>query len=158
MNYFFESMKLRMVTWWQIPVICYCRPQIIHLDDEHCTLRIPLNWRTRNHVQSMYIGVFTVGADLTGGLLTLRSIQKRERKVVLIFKDFHANFFKRAEQDVIFICKDGAEIDHAVQQAVDKGERINLPINIIAMPSQGTEDDPVANFRLTLSIKDRTTA
>ena len=110
MNYFFESMKLRMVTWWQIPVICYCRPQIIHLDDEHCTLRIPLNWRTRNHVQSMYIGVFTVGADLTGGLLTLRSIRKRKRKVVLIFKDFHANFFKRAEQDVIFICKDGAEL------------------------------------------------
>ena len=158
MNYFFESMKLRMVTWWQIPVICYCRPQIIHLDDEHCTLRIPLNWRTRNHVQSMYIGVFTVGADLTGGLLTLSSIRKRKRKVVLIFKDFHANFFKRAEQDVIFICRDGVEIDHAVQQAVDKGERINLPINITAMLSQDTEDDPVANFRLTLSIKDRTNA
>ena len=158
MNYFFESMKLRMVTWWQIPVICYCRPKIIHLDDESCKLRIPLNWRTRNHVQSMYIGVFTVGADLTGGLLTLRSIQKRKRKVVLIFKDFHANFFKRAEQDVIFICKDGAEIYHAVQQAVDKGERINLPINITAMLSQDTEDEPVANFRLTLSIKDQTNA
>ena len=158
MNYFFESMKLRMVTWWQIPVICYCRPKIIHLDDESCKLRIPLNWRTRNHVQSMYIGVFTVGADLIGGLLTLRSIQKRKRKVVLIFKDFHANFFKRAEQDVIFICKDGAEIDHAVQQAVDKGERINLPINITATLSQDTEDDPVANFRLTLSIKDQTNA
>lgn len=158
MNYFFESMKLRMVTWWQIPVICYCRPQIIHLDDEHCTLRIPLNWRTRNHVQSMYIGVFTVGADLTGGLLTLNSIRKRKRKVVLIFKDFHANFFKRAEQDVIFICKDGAEIDNAVQQAVDKSERINLPINITAMLSQDTENEPVANFKLTLSIKDRTNA
>ena len=158
MNYFFESMKLRMVTWWQIPVICYCRPKIIHLDDESCKLRIPLNWRTRNHVQSMYIGVFTVGADLTGGLLTLRSIRKRKRKVVLIFKDFHANFFKRAEQDVIFICKDGAEIDNAVQQAVDKSERINLPINITAMLSQDTENDPVANFKLTLSIKDRTNA
>ena len=158
MNYFFESMKLRMITWWQIPVICYCRPQIIHLDDEYCKLRIPLNWRTRNHVQSMYIGVFTVGADLTGGLLTLRSIQKRKRKVVLIFKDFNANFFKRAEKDVIFICRDGVEIDHAVQQAVDKGERINLPINITAMLSQDIENDPVANFRLTLSIKDRTNA
>jgi len=114
-------------------VICYCRPQIIHLDDEYCTLRIPLNWRTRNHVQSMYIGVFTVGANLTGGLLTLSSIRKRKRKVVLIFKDFHANFFLRAEQDIIFICRDGAAIDHAVQQAVDKGERINLPINTTAM-------------------------
>ena len=55
MNYFFESMKLRMVTWWQIPVICYFRPQIIHLDDEYCTLRIPLNWRTRNHNQCILV-------------------------------------------------------------------------------------------------------
>ena len=108
-------------------MICYCRPQIIHLDDEYCTLRIALNWRTRNHVQSMYISVFTVGADLTGWLLTLSSIRKRNRKVVLIFKDFYANFFKKEKQDVIFICRDSAAIDHAVQQAVDKGERINLP-------------------------------
>ena len=93
---------------------------------------------------------------LRGGLLTLTSIRKRKRKVVLIFKDFHANFFKRAEQDVIFICRDGAAIDQAVQQAVDKGERINLPINITAMLSQDSEDDPVAKFRLTLSMKDRT--
>ena len=61
------------------------------------------------------------------------------------------------EQDVIFICRDGAAIDHAVQQAVDKGERINLPIKS-AMLSQDTEDDPVANFRLTLSMKGRTNA
>ena len=108
-------------------MICYCRPQIIHLDDEYCTLRIPLNWRTRNHVQSMYISVFTVGADLTGWLLTLSSIRRRNRKVVLIFKDFYANFFKKEKQDVIFICRDSAAIDHAVQRAVDKGERINLP-------------------------------
>jgi hypothetical protein len=76
----------------------------------------------------MYIGVFTVGADLTGWLLTLSSIRKRKRKVVLIIKDFHADFFKRAEQDVFFICRDGTAIDHAVQQVVDTGERINLPI------------------------------
>ena len=109
-------------------MICYCRPQIIHLDDEYYTLRIPLNWRTRNHVQSLYIGVFTVGADLTEWLLTLSNICKRKQKVVLIIKDFHANFFKRSEQDVVFICRDGAAIDHSTQQAVDKGERINLPI------------------------------
>ena len=76
----------------------------------------------------MYIGVFTVGPDLTGGLLTLRSIRKIKQKVVLIFKDIHENFFKRAEQDVIFICRDGAAIDRPAQKAVDKGERINLPI------------------------------
>ena len=151
MNYFFESMKLRMVTWWQIPVICYCRPQIIHLDDEYCKLRIPFNWRTRNHVQSMYIGVFTVGADLTGGLLTFRSIRKRKRKVILIFKDFHADFLKRAEGDVHFVCEDGIAIQSLVNTAEETGERQNLPVNIIATVPE-ISDEPVAKFVLTLSI------
>ena len=106
----------------------------------------------------MYFGVLAVGADVTGGFLAMNYIQASKSKINLIFKDFHADFFKRAEQDVLFICRDGTAIDHAVQQAVDTGERINLPINITAMLFQDTEDDPVANFRLTLSMKDRTNA
>ena len=62
------------------------------------------------------------------------------------------------EQSKMLFSLDGAAIDQAIQQAVDKGERINLPINITAMLSQDSEDDPVANFRLTLSMKDRTNA
>ena len=152
MNYFFESMKLRMVTWWQIPVICYCRPQIIHLDDEYCKLRIPFNWRTRNHVQSMYIGVFTVGADLTGGLLTLRSIRKRKRKVILIFKDFHADFYKRSMGDVIFTCDMGSEIKDLVERSLQSSDRLNLPVVVTAaVPS--ISDEIVAKFTLTLSVK-----
>ena len=62
------------------------------------------------------------------------------------------------EQSKMLFSLDGAAIDQAIQQAVDKGERINLPINITAMVSQDSEKDPVANFRLTLSMKDRTNA
>ena len=62
------------------------------------------------------------------------------------------------EQSKMLFSLDGAAIDQAIQQAVDKGERINLPINITAMVSQDSEKDPVANFRLTLSIKDGTNA
>ncbi|GIS70986.1 MAG: hypothetical protein CM1200mP10_05630 [Candidatus Neomarinimicrobiota bacterium] len=93
--------------------------KIIHLDDKFVNWN-PLNWRTRNHVQSMYIGVFTL-VRIFRRFTYIKKYPKRKRKFVLIFKVFHANFFKRAEQDVIFICKDGAEIVYAVQQAVDKG-------------------------------------
>ena len=62
------------------------------------------------------------------------------------------------EQSKMLFSLDGAAIDQAIQQAVDKGERINLPINITAMLSQDIEEDPVANFRLTLSMKDQTNA
>ena len=62
------------------------------------------------------------------------------------------------DQSNMLFSLDGAAIDQAIQQAVDKGERINLPINITAMVSQDSQKDSVANFRLTLSMKDRTNA
>jgi len=58
----------------------------------------------------------------------IKQYPQKKTKSCINIQDFHANFFKRAEQDVIFICRDGAAIDHAVQQAVDEGERINLLI------------------------------
>jgi hypothetical protein len=100
----------------------------------------------------MYIGVFTVGADLTGGLLTLSSIRKRKRKVVLIFKDFHADFLKRAEDDVHFVCEDGIAIQNLVRDAEETGERQNLSVQIVATVPK-ISDEPVAKFILTLSIK-----
>ncbi len=34
-------------------------------------IRIPLGWRTRNHLGSMYFGALATGADLVGGLLVM---------------------------------------------------------------------------------------
>ena len=139
-------------------MICYCRPQIIHLDNEYYTLRIPLNWRTRNHVQSMYIGVFTVGADLTRGLLTLSSIRKRKRKVVLIFKIFMQISLREQNRMLFSFVR---MVQQLIMQSSRRWIKANGSIyrsNITAMLSQDTEDDPVANFRLTLSMKDRTNA
>ncbi len=98
------------------------------ISDSKLEIKIKLNRRTKNHLNSMYFGILAVGADVTGGFLAMNYIQASKSKINLIFKDFHADFFKRAEQDVLFICRDGTAIDHAVQQAVDTGDRINLPI------------------------------
>ena len=122
------------------------------LDDEMCIVKIPLNRRTKNHLNSMYFGVLATGADLAGGLVAMKEITESKKKVALSFKDFHAEFLKRAEGDVHFICTQIPEIKKFVAEVIASGERMNFPVYIEAIvPSEG--NNPVAKFTLTLSLK-----
>ena len=136
----------------QVPLIFYCRPKVVSISDSKLEIKIKLNRRTKNHLNSMYFGVLAVGADVTGGFLAMRYIQARTSKIALIFKDFKAEFLKRAEGDVHFVCKDGIAIQNLVRAAEETGERQSLPVQIIATVPK-ISDEPVAKFILTLSIK-----
>ena len=103
----------------------------------------------------MYFGALAVGADLAGGYLAMHHISKAKSKVKLIFKDFNAQFLKRAEGDVHFICKDGIEVTKLVNKAIETQERQNYTLKIIAKTPK-ISNDVVAEFNLTLSIKDYT--
>lgn len=154
--------KITKLTWMirlfgltKVAMIAYCKPSVILFNESTLEIKIPLNRRTRNHIKSMYFGALSVGADLTGGFLALPPIQKSKRKIVLVFKDFNAKFLKRAESDVHFICKDGKAVKDLVDLAIKTQERQNYKLNIIARTPK-ISDDIVAEFELTLSIKDYT--
>ena len=136
----------------KVPMISYCRPRLITISENKLELKIKLNRRTKNHLNSMYFGALSVGADVTGGFLAMNTIQSSKANIALIFKDFHAEFLKRAEGDVHFICNEGKSIRQLVNKTEESGERENLAVNIIAkVPS--ISDDIVAKFVLTLSLK-----
>ena len=136
----------------RIPLIFFCRPTVISISDTRLEVKIKLNRRTKNHLNSMYFGVLSVGADVTGGFLAMKLIRKSKANISLIFKDFHADFLKRAEGDVHFICKEGLAIKNLVELCEKTDERQSLPINITAtVPS--ISNDPIAEFILTLSLK-----
>ena len=144
--------KLRLFGLFRIPLIFFCRPRVVSITDTSLEVKIKLNRRTRNHLNSMYFGVLSVGADVTGGFLAFEYMRASKSRISLIFKDFHADFLKRAEGDVHFLCDEGQKIQELIRQANKTGERENMPIHIIAtVPS--ISKDPVAKFILTLSIK-----
>ena len=146
---------IRLFGFTKVAMIAYCRPRVISIDDSKLEIKIPLNRRTKNHINSMYFGALAVGADITGGFLALPAIQKSKKKIVLVFKDFNAQFLKRAESDVHFICNDGLAVDQLVSTAIETQERQNYTLKIIAKTPK-ISDDIVAEFDLTLSIKDYT--
>ena len=137
---------------FRIPLILYCRPKVMSISNTRLEVKIKYNRRTKNHLNSMYFGVLSVGADVTGGFLAMKFIQESKSQIALIFKDFHADFLRRAEGDVHFICEDGFAIQELIKVAEETGQRQNLPLHITAtVPT--ISHQPVAKFVLTLSIK-----
>jgi acyl-coenzyme A thioesterase PaaI-like protein len=147
-----ETARVRLFAL-RVPMLLFVGPKVLELDDEGCAVGIPLGWRSRNHVGSMYFGALCAGADVAGALNALRSAREHHRGVVPLFKDLKVEFLKRADGDVVFRCRDGRRVAEAVQQAADTGERVTLPVEVVATVPQKYGDEPVARFTLGLSMK-----
>ena len=124
----------------------------IDINKESVTVKIALKRRTKNHVGSMYLGALSVGADITSAMLALELIKESKKKIIPIFKDFHADYYKRAEGDVHFVCDEGRKIRKIVKEVENSNKRINEKIIVNAyVPT--VQKEPVATFTLTLSLK-----
>lgn len=157
MNFISKELKttlfLKFFGLLKVPMIFYCSPKVLKISKESVEIKISLKRRTKNHVGSMYFGALSVGADVTGGAIALDLIKKSKSKINLLFKDFQANFLKRAEGDVHFICNDGKLISEMIKETELSKKRVNKTINITAYVPSKLEDTPVAKFVLTLSLK-----
>ena len=148
------NFQLFLFGLFKVPMIFYCRPRLVSISEKSIEIKIKLKRRTKNHLNSMYFGALSVGADGTGGFLAMQSIRASGFNIALIFKDFHADFIKRAEGDVHFICNEAKAIRELVDNTEKSLERENLLVTIFAkVPS--ISDDIVAKFQLTLSLKKR---
>lgn len=149
------NLSLRLFVWRYIPLIGFCAPIIESLSPQALAVRIPLGWRTRNHLGSMYFGALATGADLAGGLLVMEKGRARRRKVHFAFKSVTGEFLRRPQADVRFYCDQGEVIDEMIETSLATGQRINRPIQVTATCPAQDGDEPVARFELELSVKVR---
>ena len=151
---FKQTLSIRLLGWTKIPLLASVRPTVVELDPERCVIRIPLRRWSRNHLGSMYFGALAIGADIAGGLLAVEQIRKAGAKVSLAFKSFRADFLKRPESDVYFICEEGAKVRDLVARTLASEERLGEMVRIqAAVRLPDGSYDPVAEFTLELTLK-----
>ena len=150
---FRDTFLLRAFGYLKIPLLAMVSPTVVELNGNRSVVCIPLRRKTKNHLGSMYFGALTIGADCAGGLLGMYWIRKSGRNISFVFKDFKAEFLKRPEADVHFVCEDGPAVESLVDKVISSYERENLPLNIVATVPSLSGDTPVAKFVLTLSLK-----
>ncbi|EHR41440.1 hypothetical protein AGRI_09115 [Alishewanella agri BL06] len=144
---------LKLFAWRYIPLIGFCSPKIIRMDDKTVEVTMPHKWRTKNHLGSIYFGALAIGADLAGAFLVFTKAKARGVNANFAFKDVEGKFLKRPESTVHFISHDGDVIDQMLDESIATGERINRPVSVIVTCPEKNGDDVMASFTLTLSIK-----
>lgn len=147
------TVYLRYFGFTKIPLILFIRPSVSFINDEKVVIRIPFRRRTKNHLGSMYFGAMSIGADLAGGMLAYTKIRHQDQQIKLIFKNFNAEFLKRAEGPTFFSCNNGKLIEELVCKADKSGERVEDTVHVTATVPSKFGDEAVAQFQLTLSLK-----
>jgi Domain of unknown function (DUF4442) len=151
-----ETMNVRLWSFLNVFLLWIVRPSILEVTENRCEIVIPLNWITRRRdIHAMYFGTLSMGADMAGGLIAFRMMQQQNLRLSFIFKDFKAEFLKRAEGDVHFANEDGPVIQELLRRALASGEREEAAVHVTATVPRKLGSEPVAKFELTLSVKRR---
>lgn len=138
---------------FKVPMIGYLKPRLISLSEETIVVKLPFKRRGKNHLKSMYFGALSVGADVAGGLHGFYHAQQANVKVSLAFKSFQAQFLRRPESDVFFVCNMGSTVKEMIVRSQATGERQNQLLQIQAYTQYPHQSEEVANFVLELSLK-----
>lgn len=153
---FKNNLALSLYAWFKIPLIGFCAPRILEATSQKTVVKIKLGFRTRNHLGAMYFGALAVGSELCIAMLAVKKIQESGLKIDFLFKDYKAEFLKRAEGDVYFICEEAQVIVDQINEAKHSTERINRTMTAYAIVPSISASEKVATFELTLSVKNRT--
>jgi hypothetical protein len=152
---FKDNLFLSLYAWTKIPLIGFCSPRVLESDGKRTVLKVPLGFRTKNHLGAMYFGALAIGAELCIAMLAVKKIQESGQRIDFLFKDFKAEFLKRAEGDVHFICEEAQVVVDQIEEAKSSVERINRTMTAYAVVPSKNPDEKVATFTLTLSVKRR---
>lgn len=144
--------KLEAWVKQHVPMIEYAKLKVAVLDAKQCQVIIPFETQNKNHLQSFYFGSLAIGADAAAGLLAFYYAENSGHQVNILFKDFQAKFLRRGLNDVCFTCTDAAKVEQAIAKTIATGERVNIPVDVIAS-EVGKPNEAIAAFVMTLSMK-----
>lgn len=149
--------RFRWMLWsfgkTKVPLIGYVRPKLLAITDTRIVIKLPCSKRNKNHLNSMYFGALSIGADLAGGFHGLYHAKKSKLNVSLAFKAFEAQFIRRPESDVYFVSEMGHVVQEMIKQSEQTKQRINQWIDVKGYIHYPNISDAVATFRLELSLK-----
>ena len=133
-------------------MVFYCRPKFHLISDEKTVLKIQLKRKTKNHLNSMYVGAMVVGAELAALFPVFDTGIRMGKNIPPVVKNITAEYYMRAMGDTYFTCEQNVKA--LLKEAIVSGERINKEVTINATcPS--ISEDIVAKFVLTRSVKEK---
>ncbi|WII71174.1 DUF4442 domain-containing protein [Bdellovibrio sp. 22V] len=149
------TMFVNLYGLFKIPLVLFVSPRVIEAGDKRFVLKIPLLFRNKNHLGSMYFGALGIGAELSIAAAAVMAIAESKQKIDFVFKDYSAQYLKRADGHVHFICEEIEAVKALIEEAKTNPARIERKLKGYAVVPSVSETEPVMTYELTLSVRNR---
>lgn len=113
--------KMRFFFLQKLPSLWIWGVRVKSVTPGRAEVTIPFNWRSQNPFRSTYFAALAGAAELSTGSLGLVAIAGRGKISMLVVK-FEAQYFKKADGTVTFMCEDGEAIVAVIDRAIATGE------------------------------------
>ncbi|WP_114750731.1 DUF4442 domain-containing protein [Pleomorphovibrio marinus] len=144
-----SPLKFRWFLLWKLPSVLFWGIRIAKLDEKQCVVSLPFTYRTKNPFKSIYFAALAGAAELASGALCLLHLQGEQRFSSLV-TGVEGEFFKKANQPILFTCLKGDTIKEVTSSLSSPGFTAS-----ITLPVEGTNPngEVVARFNIHWSFK-----
>ena len=139
----------RLGMFFRLPSVFFWGIKIKSLDEKHCNLILPFNWRTQNPFNSIYFGAMAGAAELSTGALCQLHLAERVPHSMLV-TNFQMEYLKKASSLISLRCDQGNEIRNFLDGMTKKGDTGSF--QMISTASDNF-DNIVAKAHITWSFK-----
>ncbi len=145
--------QMRLFLFHKLPAAWFMGMGVRSCSLEQAVVSLPYSWRAQNPFRSTYFAAQCAAGELSTGLLCLTHLQEQP-PVSMLVTQVEAQFFKKADQTLLFTCTAGAEVAALIQQVVQSDEAQSL-----RMVSEGRLPDGqlAAEIGITWSFKAKKT-
>jgi len=141
--------KLKLFFWRRLPSLLFWRVRLRYLDQERSEVVIPFSKKTQNPFRSIYFAAQAGAAEFSTGVLAATAIEGRA-KVSMLVTGMRSEFYKKADDPIHFVCKDGQAIYDCVTTAIESGEGQKL---MAVSEGKNASGEVVSTFWIEWSFK-----
>lgn len=145
----FTPSALNTYTFFKLPSVWWTGIRVIHIDTTSCIAKVKHRWVNQNPFDSMFWAVQGMAAELTTGVLVMKAIAKRGRKISMLVLHNRASFTKKARGMLTFECDQGELVDRTVSQLLDSGKPQTVWLKSSGIDAQG---DIVSTFEFEWTV------
>ena len=152
-----DSLLINVWCFINIKLISFVGVRILNADENSVVVRLKLNRRTKNHLNSMYMGAQVIGAEIGPVFYAIKYCELNSLPVNSEYKDVSADFKRKTKgKYVYFKCEDTRKIKETLDVCASSTERAYEKIKVGAYDDKKmTEKSLVSEFEFTATFRQR---
>lgn len=146
----FTVKSLNRFLLYKLPSAYFCGVRVKSISNKEAIATVKHSWINQNPFRSLYWAVQGMASELATGILVMKQIADSRKKISMLVINQKGSFSKKATGKIHFICKDGAIVKNAIEQAINTGEGQTFILMADGFDEQG---DSVSKFEYEWSVK-----